>query len=80
MKSIEYYCSHHFDPSTARTMLAPDWLRAKLDAAQYTIDDLLFINYMHRDNSRIGKISKAMKHWRKLLDEIEGVHHDISME
>ena len=76
MKSIEYYCSHHFDPSKAQTMLAPDWLRAKLDAAAHTIDDLLFVDYMHRDNTRIGKISKAMKHWRNLLDEIEGKDHE----
>jgi len=34
MKTIEYYCSHHFDPASAATMLAPDWLEAKINAAQ----------------------------------------------
>ena len=77
MKTIEYYCSHHFDPASAATMLAPDWLESKINAAHLTITDLLFIDYMHRDNGRIGKISKAVKHWMKLLDEINEVHSQI---
>ena len=79
MKSIEYYCSHHFDPSRAAHMLAPDWLEAKLEAASLTIDDLLFVDYMHRDNHRIGKISKAMRYWQEQLQEINGVDHKTDM-
>ena len=76
MKPIEYYCSHHFDPTKAKDMLALDWLQAKIKAAQLTVEDLLFVDYMHRDNSRIGKIYKAMKHWQKLADEITGIDYE----
>jgi hypothetical protein len=75
MKQIEYYCGHHFDPTKAKDMLALDWLQAKIKAAQLTIEDLLFVDYLHRDNARIGKISKAMKHWQQLASEIQGVDH-----
>ena len=61
MKPIEYYCSHYFDPSRA---------------ASLTIDDLLFVDYMYRDNARIGKISKAMKYWQEQLQEIQGKDND----
>lgn len=80
MKVLDYYCSHHFDPTKAKDMLALDWLQAKIHAAQLTIEDLLFVDYMHRDNSRIGKISKAMKHWQKLVHEIQGVNDEHHME
>lgn len=58
-------------------MLASDWLLAKINAASLTITDLLFVDYMHRDNSRISKISKAQKHWKQLYNEINGIHEDI---
>lgn len=77
MKVLEYYCSHHFDPTKAKDMLALDWLQAKIKAAQLTIEDLLFVDYMHRDNTRIGKISKAIHYWNNLANEIKGVDRGI---
>jgi hypothetical protein len=77
MKPLQYYCSHHFNHVDATTMLVSDWLTARIQAADSTINDLLFVPYMERDSSRINKISKAIEHWKELLDEINGVHSNI---
>jgi hypothetical protein len=77
MRSIEYYCSVYFDPRDGQELSAPQFLLRKIYAGKDTIDDLLEVDFMERDQVRIKKISDAISDWRKQFNEIYGIETEI---
>lgn len=77
MKSIEYYCSHYFDPRDAQELSAPQFLSRKISAGLATIEDLNNIDFMERDGTRIKRIADAVSDWKKQYNEIYGIELEI---
>lgn len=77
MKSIEYYCSHYFDPRDAQELSAPQFLQRKINAGRQTVNDLMKVNFMERDGLRIKRIADAVLDWKKQYNEIYGIETEI---
>lgn len=77
MRSIEYYCSHYFDPRDGQELSAPQFLARKISAGLSTIEDLISIDYMERDGVRIRRVANAVGDWKKQYNELYGIETEI---
>lgn len=77
MKSIGYYCSHYFDARTAISLSAPEFLRAKINAAKLTKFDVDIAQPF--DSIRSNNIASAIEDWQGQLQEIYG-HKEPDMK
>lgn len=77
MRSIEYYCSHYFDPRDGQELSAPQFLARKISAGLSTIEDLISVDYMERDGVRIRRVANAVGDWKKQYNELYGIETEI---